>query len=70
MPDKVYAAVVEFLQGSLAADPHRVGHPLRPELEGLHSARRSEYRVIYEIREHDVVVHRVQHRRDAYRLRG
>jgi mRNA interferase RelE/StbE len=38
--------VVEFLYGSLAASPHRVGKPLKLGLEGLHSARRGDYRVI------------------------
>jgi mRNA interferase RelE/StbE len=40
LPEKVAAAVVEFLYGSLAAGPHRVGKPLKLSLEGLHSARR------------------------------
>ena len=64
-------AVVEFLSTSLARDPHRVGHPLQWEIEGLHSTRRGEYRVVYEIRAkpHEVVVHRIQHRRDVYRPR-
>jgi mRNA-degrading endonuclease RelE of RelBE toxin-antitoxin system len=67
----VRPAVVEFLATSLANDPLRVGHPLRRELAGLHSARRGEYRVVYEVRAdaQDVVVLRVQHRRDVYRSR-
>ena len=47
LPEKVAAAVVEFLYGSLAAGPHRVGKPLKLGLEGLHSARRGDYRIIY-----------------------
>ena len=47
LPEKVATAVVEFLYGSLAASPHRVGKPLKLGLEGLHSARRGDYRVIY-----------------------
>ena len=46
---KVAAAVVEFVYGDLARDPYRVGKPLRFELEGLYSARRAEYRVIYRV---------------------
>ena len=45
LPEKVATAVVEFLYGSLAASPHRVGKPLKLGLEGLHSARRGDYRV-------------------------
>ncbi len=71
LPPKVRPAVVEFLRRSLARQPYRAGRPLQRELAGLHSARRGEYRVVYEIRaaEQDVVVHRVQHRRDVYRPR-
>jgi mRNA-degrading endonuclease RelE of RelBE toxin-antitoxin system len=37
----------------------------------LHSARRGDYRIIYEIFEEEqvVLIHRVQHRRDVYRPR-
>jgi mRNA interferase RelE/StbE len=49
LPEKVGTAVVEFLYGSLATNPHRVGKPLKLGLEGLHSARRGDYRVIYRI---------------------
>lgn len=40
-------------------------------LEGVWSARRGAYRILYEIFEDDqvVLIHRVQHRRDAYRPR-
>ena len=71
LPDKVAAAVVEFCYGSLAANPQRVGKPLKLAMEGLHSARRGDYRVIYRIdddaRQVDIVA--IEHRADAYRPR-
>jgi mRNA-degrading endonuclease RelE of RelBE toxin-antitoxin system len=71
LPTRVIPAVVEFLYGPLAADPHRVGKPLRGELVGLYSARRGGYRVLYEI--HDatrtVTVIRVASRANVYRRR-
>jgi len=71
LPDKVRSAVLAFIFESLAENPHRVGKPLVAELEGLWSARRAEYRVVYEIDEDDhvVLIHRVAHRRDVYRPR-
>lgn len=71
LPEKVAPAVVEFLYGSLAASPYRVGKPLRLGLEGLYSARRGDYRVIYRIDDHQrrVTVIAVEHRSDAYRPR-
>ncbi len=71
VPEKVGSAVVEFCYGSLAASPHRVGKPLRLGMEGLHSARRGDYRVICRIddqaRRVDVVA--IEHRADVYRPR-
>ncbi len=69
LPEAVTAAVIEFLTTALVEHPHRVGKPLRGQLEGIFSARRGTYRVLYEIRdEHrQVVVYRIEHRRDAYR---
>lgn len=69
LPEKVATAVVEFLYGSLAVSPYRVGKPLKLGLEGLHSARRGDYRVIYRIddRQRQVTVVAIEHRSDAYR---
>ncbi|MCU1617744.1 MAG: plasmid stabilization system [Frankiales bacterium] len=39
LPEAVAVAVVDFLYGPLAEDPHRVGKPLRFQLEGYWSAR-------------------------------
>jgi mRNA-degrading endonuclease RelE of RelBE toxin-antitoxin system len=60
--------VVELLP-AIAANPRRIGKPLRFELEGLWVARRGPYRVIYEIDEgaRTVMVLAVAHRADAYR---
>ena len=68
-PEAVAAAVVDFLYGALAADPYRVGKPLRLELEGYWSACRGQYRVIYSVHDDQVLVCVVpiSHRADVYR---
>jgi mRNA-degrading endonuclease RelE of RelBE toxin-antitoxin system len=66
LPEKVAAAAVEFIYGPLAANPHRVGKALRFELEGLHSARRGDYRIIYRIDDR-VTITAIEHRADVYR---
>ena len=52
--------------GALADEPRRVGKALVGDLAGLWSARRGDYRIVYEIDEgaRTVLVHRVQHRRE------
>lgn len=69
LPESVAAAVIELITGPLLDNPRRVGVPLGNELDGLWSARRGTYRVLYRIDEarREVVVLRVAHRRDAYR---
>jgi mRNA-degrading endonuclease RelE of RelBE toxin-antitoxin system len=71
LPKKVATAAVEFLYGSLAASPHRVGKPLKLGLTGLYSARRGDYRVIYRIDDHDhrIDMVAIEHRSDVYRPR-
>lgn len=71
LPEKVAGAAIEFSCGSLAESPQRVGRPLRFELEGLHGARRGDYRVVYEIDPAGAIVTivAIQHRADVYRSR-
>jgi mRNA interferase RelE/StbE len=71
LPRKVHDAAVALVLGALAEAPHRVGKPLLGDLAGLWSARRGDYRVVYEIDESrsTVIVHRVQHRGAVYRPR-
>lgn len=69
LPEAVGTAVIALVAGDLVAAPRRVGKPLRRELEGLRVARRGTFRVVYRIDEanHEVVVLRVDHRREVYR---
>src|SRR4051794_5284661 len=51
LPEAVDAAVVEFTNGVLVHNPHRVGKPLRADLTGTCSARRGTDRVLDRINE-------------------
>ncbi len=68
LPVAVAAAVLEFIAGPLAENPHRVGKPLGAELKGLFSARRGAYRVLYRIDDSALLVRveRIDHRADVY----
>jgi mRNA interferase RelE/StbE len=69
LPEPVATAVIEFLTTSLVRQPYRMGKPLRDDLAGVWSARRGTYRVLHRIRDdlHEVIILRVEHRRDVYR---
>jgi len=62
------SAVIEFAFGDVAREPHRVGKPLRRDLDGTDGARRGPYRILYRIDDDvRVVIYRVDHRADVYR---
>jgi mRNA interferase RelE/StbE len=69
LPEAVAGAVIDFLTTALVEQPLRVGKPLRGELTGIWSARRGTYRILYRVNEElkEVVILRIEHRRDAYR---
>ncbi|MEQ8718302.1 MAG: type II toxin-antitoxin system RelE/ParE family toxin [Acidimicrobiales bacterium] len=69
LPEKIATACVEFVYGGLAENPHRVGRALRFDLEGKHSARRGDFRVVYQIENERrvVTVLAIDHRSDVYR---
>jgi mRNA interferase RelE/StbE len=72
LPEAVAMAVIDFVATALLDNPRRVGKPLRDDMAGVWAARRGTYRVLYRINDdlHELVVLRVDHRRDAYRPRG
>lgn len=71
LPAPVVDAVLALIDGDLTREPGRVGNPLRPPLDGLWSARRGTYRLLYEIdnQERVVTITAVESRGDAYRRR-
>jgi mRNA-degrading endonuclease RelE of RelBE toxin-antitoxin system len=57
LPEKIAAAVYEFLTTVLVNNPHRLGKRLLlPPYEGTWSARRGAYRVLYEINDEQRVI--------------
>ncbi len=71
LPAKIATAVVEFAYSALAENPDRVGHRLRFELEGNHSANRGDYRIVYQTDRGPrvVTILAVDHRSKIYRSR-
>ena len=70
LPGKIQPSIVEFVYGSLASNPYRVGKELVEPLAGIWSARRGEYRILYEVDDSGQTIHllAVHHRRAAYRV--
>lgn len=68
LPEAVAVAAVELIEGDLRAEPYRVGKPMQEPFDGLYSARRGTYRVIYRIdpAKSAIEIYSIQHRRDVY----
>lgn len=71
LPPKVAVAVLEFVTVVLPRNPRQMSEPLRYELEGLHVARRGDYRVTFRFDEDEQVLHigRIEHRGHIYKSR-
>lgn len=71
LPEKAAAAIIEFVTRALADNPRRLSKPLTNELQGLRTARRGDYRVLFtlDVEEHTLYVHRIEHRSDMYKPR-
>jgi mRNA interferase RelE/StbE len=69
LPPKLATAAVEFVTGTLPTNPERMSKPLRGEFEGLRSARRGDYRVLFALDDETrvLLVVRIAHRVDVYR---
>ncbi|MGH3764346.1 MAG: type II toxin-antitoxin system RelE family toxin [Pseudonocardiaceae bacterium] len=69
LPEAIAAAALELILGTLREDPRRVGKLLHAPMEGIWSARRATYRVLYRIDDasHTVTIEMIRHRRSAYR---
>jgi mRNA interferase RelE/StbE len=69
LPLHIVDAVLALLDGDLAVEPRRVGKPLHEPLDGIWTARRGTYRVLYEIDDdaRSVLVTGIEARADAYR---
>ncbi|MBI5160057.1 MAG: type II toxin-antitoxin system RelE/ParE family toxin [Micrococcales bacterium] len=68
LPPRVATAVIEFVTATLPITPQRMSKELRGEFEGLRSARRGDYRVLFLLEGSTLLVVRAAHRSDAYRL--
>ena len=71
LAEKTATAVVEYVYTVVAENPQQAGHVLHFELEGMYSARRGDFRVIYKIDDtaSTVLIVAIGHRSDIYRAR-
>ena len=68
LPESIKSKIIGVITDILANTPYR-DKPLKANLKGRYSYRVSDYRIIYTIFKHKLIIHIVQvmHRREAYR---
>lgn len=71
LPPRIALAIGEFVTVVLPGNPMRLSKPLGSDLAGLRSARRGDYRVLFEADEAERTIYliRVDHRAHVYRSR-
>lgn len=72
LPRKIAEAAFAFIEGPLAENPYRVGKQLNEPFFPAYSARRGEYRIIYQIDEDQVLIEiiNVNRRSDVFKFTG
>jgi mRNA-degrading endonuclease RelE of RelBE toxin-antitoxin system len=58
--------IKKAIEGRLGTDPIGFGKPLRYSLKGHRRLRVSDYRIIYRIDGHKVIIIAIKHRKDIY----
>jgi mRNA interferase RelE/StbE len=68
LPENIKSRIGNVLTAILSVDPFK-GKALKAQLKGLYSYRIGDYRVIYGIVKHELIIQviKVMHRREAYR---
>lgn len=68
LPQKIAAAIAEFMTAALINDPWRITKPLKGDLIGLSTARRGDYRILMRILDDGIIeVVCIAHRAHVYR---
>jgi len=68
---KVARSLVDSIKNRLAANPLKLGKPLKGIFKGLYRYRYGDYRVVYALDRADkkIIVLHIRHRSEAYRKR-
>lgn len=66
IPRDVRERIRRAIEARLTSAPADYGKPLRHSLKSLWSLRMGDYRVVYQIRAHEILILKIGHRRDVY----
>jgi mRNA interferase RelE/StbE len=68
LPSSTATAITKQMETYVAQNPRQLGQPLSGQFSGLYRYRYTNYRIIYEIIDHELRIYvvRIGHRKDIY----
>jgi mRNA interferase RelE/StbE len=66
IPRNLHRRIAGAIESRLTQAPHQYGAPLRKTLKGYWKLRVGDYRVVYKIDEHEILILGIQHRKSVY----
>ncbi|MDD5090498.1 MAG: type II toxin-antitoxin system RelE/ParE family toxin [Candidatus Wallbacteria bacterium] len=67
IPANIKERIRKAIEERLLPDPGKYGEPLRRGLHGYRKLRVGDYRVIYKIRDENILILKIGHRKEVYR---
>lgn len=66
LPKNIKIRIKKAIENRLLTDPLRYGDPLRRSLQGYRKLRVGDYRVIYKIKNSNIIILKIAHRKEVY----
>jgi mRNA interferase RelE/StbE len=66
IPDNIRKRIKYAIETRLSSDPDKYGAPLKRGLQGYRKLRVGDYRVIYKVKNYNIIVLKIGHRKDVY----
>ena len=67
IPKNIKIRIRKAIEERLLVDPLKYGNPLRRSLQGYRKLRVGDYRVIYKIKENEITILKIGHRKEVYK---
>lgn len=67
IPRNIQSRVRKAIEQRLLRDPIKYGEPLKRSLQGYRKIRVGDYRIIYRVQSHEIIVLKIGHRKEVYK---
>ena len=67
IPGNIRKRIKYAIESRLVSDPEKYGLPLKRGLQGYRKLRVGDYRIIFQVKEQNIIVLKIGHRKDVYK---